>query len=482
MSSYSERELLEWFNHAPSSSDLNLRYPFLFILLPSILMKVFHLDVIEVYRVFSIFVSFLLFYCLHLFYNNFLRSHKKAFLCIGVFLLSSGFNYLKWIVKFFEDPSILNTNHLFQYHPSVASTFMYSLFPSRSLCGGLIFSTLAILCLERISNKKYFAFSCLLSLCSFFTYPHSLILIFLYSVCSLFKKKNIKEWVVFGMINTAFVSAYSFLYLSHPDIIITIDFSPLWFVSGLSLSEGSIYIVREFGIFYFLIAFILIKNRTLGTLDIIGLATLTLYAFFIMQPNPYDNARILILSKLCFSVSLVNFLIEKSKKKMLVILLSVLLFADPIINYIETIVPNRVSYPFLTRSDYELSAFIKSNTLLDDVFLTDSRRNNPISLLAGRGKFLGNRHYLWSLGYNYTIKEKVVNEIYEGGDGVLRIAKDHGIDYIVFSKYELLAPEMVKKFGHQDNFETRPRRMNIEFYKNNFNTFYESERYLIFKL
>ena len=134
------------------------------------------------------------------------------------------------------------------------------------------------------------------------------------------------------------------------------------------------------------------------------------------------------------------------------------------------------NYLMWSRSDIIFSEWIRENTPQESIFLTSTHFLNPIVTLAGRQVILGYEGWLWSHGLDWTLIQKIRNDVIEMFRGNYTIMKKYNVSYIVITRYE-------NSFAIDNNFV-----INIDSFNrsNMFEKIYDEtingNRYIVFKV
>eukprot|EP00004_Rigifila_ramosa_P024440 TRINITY_DN7084_c0_g1_i2.p1 TRINITY_DN7084_c0_g1~~TRINITY_DN7084_c0_g1_i2.p1 ORF type:complete len:789 (-),score=176.95 TRINITY_DN7084_c0_g1_i2:27-2393(-) len=86
-------------------------------------------------------------------------------------------------------------------------------------------------------------------------------------------------------------------------------------------------------------------------------------------------------------------------------------------------------------ADQSLAAWTMQNTPPSAVFLVDQRYNHPVTSLAGRVAFLGDRQYLWERALPHHKETLLAHHIYGGHVNTTNLIAENGIDYVFAPKY-----------------------------------------------
>lgn len=114
--------------------------------------------------------------------------------------------------------------------------------------------------------------------------------------------------------------------------------------------------------------------------------------------------------------------------------------------------------------DIQFADFLKKNTNKEALFLTSDKHNNPVNSLAGRKVFLGFKGWLWTHGIDYSERDRITSEIYQGTTNAKTLLNQNKINYVVLEK---------------DKYQ--PLSINETFFRKNFPLVYQSNNYLLFK-
>ncbi|MCC7543571.1 hypothetical protein IT415_02585 [bacterium] len=88
--------------------------------------------------------------------------------------------------------------------------------------------------------------------------------------------------------------------------------------------------------------------------------------------------------------------------------------------------------------DITVANYVRENTEPDDLFLTPSRHNMPVTAIAGRKTLLGYEGWLWTYNIDYSHTKEVTQKIWRGDPAAQNLLKDYGVDYIAISEDQAL--------------------------------------------
>ncbi len=493
ITSFKERSFWEWIETSPIHAYQKLRYFFLFPLIPSFIAKNLSIDSITMLQLFAIVINFVMLFSLYYLFKHLLKSGKKSFVAITLFFMAGGFNWIKWFVEFSGNYERIFTNHLYQYHPTIASTLIYAVMPSRSFCGGLSIAALLILYLDKFFSIKSRWINIvgvtIPSVLLVFIYPQSLLLVFfcaLYMLVRDYKlNRPIAHWIWYGGLTTTLSFLWLWYYFRNEELLFGMQFNPFWFFKGKSFIDGVIFLIREFGIFYILAAWSSFKLRLWNYSIFAGIILFAFYCLAILQPNEYDNSRILLHAKLVFCIPVTLYLAKlwtsgKANRVICCILFFLLCF-EPVINMVEILIPGRLTYPYLTKNDYAIANSFKRISAPNDIVLTPERRNNWVSLLAGRKIFMGGRQHVFSMGFPWEQMNRDAAAIYSGEKNAIGLLKKYQIRFVVFEKKPFYTPLMKQKFSNHLRYNISHQK-NREFFEHNFKMILENSSYEIFQI
>lgn len=226
--------------------------------------------------------------------------------------------------------------------------------------------------------------------------------------------------------------------------------------------------IKNLGVhFFFLIFGFFFAKKNLKYLFWAFFPLFILVNFFLFQPNPWDNTKLLIWFYLVMVIIIslgLSKIWQKWKKKSIFLLIPILLLLTSI-GGISVIRETTLLSNLFDKNSVDLAKYIKSNTDKNSLFLTSNDHNHPVSCLGGRKILLGFRGWLWSYGLDITDRLVDVLTINQGHPKSLKLIEEYNIDYIVLDRY---------KMGEW--------KMNEEFFKENFQIFYQNPRYLVFQV
>ncbi len=163
----------------------------------------------------------------------------------------------------------------------------------------------------------------------------------------------------------------------------------------------------------------------------------------VLQPNVYDNNKIIFLAYALICVVCADFCVNvyhKIKGKSIFLSRALAVLTVFIFTISATLTMGReylASYLLYDKPRVELAEFVKSSTSVTSTFLTGDRHNNEISSLTGRYLVCGSPTFLHFHGLNYFGTAQEVKLMYEQPAEYTHLFEQHNTDYILISKYEL---------------------------------------------
>lgn len=151
------------------------------------------------------------------------------------------------------------------------------------------------------------------------------------------------------------------------------------------------------------------------------------------QPWEWDNIKLIAWSLLFLSVCASSFYMWLFKRNVLLKSAAVFLFIVSILSGAYAIrIPISGSYILYDSDDVDLANWVKVNTKRDDVLLTNTIHNDPVSGLAGRSIYIGYPGYLWVHGIQYSRREEQDKQVLSGDFSQIKNL-EVPISYIVFT-------------------------------------------------
>mgnify|MGYP003985791039 FL=1 len=181
---------------------------------------------------------------------------------------------------------------------------------------------------------------------------------------------------------------------------------------------------------------------------------------WIFQPWEWDNSKVLthwyLMACVLGAVTVTSGL--KSKQILVKVLVSVGLVLSIWSGFLDTIRLTQyqnLRLRFFDNKELVLAEWVKKNTRRDSRFLTADNHDHWVPVLTGRKIVLGFKGWLWTYGLDYSIQEQAVGKMFEGGDQAKEWMRKYEVDYVVVGRLE------------------RERKINEEFFEDNFELVYE---------
>ena len=292
---------------------------------------------------------------------------------------------------------------------------------------------------------------------------------------SIFKNKNWKGWILFGLVS-ALVAVPSLLFLNQGMHFIGQNTGGMFFkpqfgwmtcehASGAWFgclpkigtdSNAFIFWSKNFGISFWLWSVFLILSIFGGKkllrhlnenlydfLEWILVPSFLIFALsnlFIFQPWEFDNNKVFfnwwVLSSFV-SAGLLYYLVAVLTKIRLkyfaIMFAAAAIFLGTFAGILD--VQARIfnfkknHFGYYNDAQFKLAKWIKDNTAPNSVFLVGTSPTTPPAMLAGRQLYLGYTGWLWTQGINYLPREKNIKEILH--DKNLKLACSERIDYML---------------------------------------------------
>jgi len=157
----------------------------------------------------------------------------------------------------------------------------------------------------------------------------------------------------------------------------------------------------------------------------------------------------------------------KRKNKLVKLGVGVLLVFSLLSGFLDTMRLTQyenIRLRFFETQELKLAWWVKNNTERETRFLTADNHDHWVPVLTGRKVVLGFKGWLWTYGIDYSSQEKAVNQMFAGGEKARQLLLENGVDYVVIGPKE------------------RAKKINEEFYEDNFEMVYQLGETKIFKV
>lgn len=225
------------------------------------------------------------------------------------------------------------------------------------------------------------------------------------------------------------------------------------------------FYIKNLGILAFLIAISVYKApKSLLKNYLPFLVIFVITNIYIFQPHDFDNMKIM-LYWLAVSLILVSYYIESlwNKRTIFKVMMPIIIFFTIITGILSLIHESYDIHKLYDKEGISLAEKAKNISGPNEVFLTSTKHNHPITSLSSRQIVMGYRGWLLTWGYNYKERERDVTEIYKGSIKTPSLIKKYDISYIVIGPSEKAL------------FEA-----NTEYFERNYKLIIEENEYKIF--
>lgn len=478
---FANKPISEWFLFHPLFSGGKLTYAFLTNAISGILMKMgFSLVGAMIWP--SIIFVLLLFLGMYFLFFKILNSRKKSLLAIYIFLTSSGPGFFTFIKEFLANPKLsmiafppIDYSRLIQYNWLAGNIPVAMMVPQRSFLLGLTIGVWSLLLFliafkqnpiikkSKLNQKKLYVLAGLLAGILPIAHMHSFIALVIISgtICiskiNIFNLKRFDKNLLFfivpaGILSTILYSSFINGGIENPNFMqISIGWSSeknlflwlkmwweLWGIT-IPLAIYSLYSLYKNNktkdspkYFYGFFAIFIIAN------------------IIVFQPIFWDNTKLFAWVYLGFSLLASNVIVnlwrtkgwrtkitEKLFKKIIAVCLIVLMSATGVLELIRLNRFDKNTFMLNKKEEIEFAEYIRDNTDTDDVFLTATTHNHPITVWGSRSIVLGYTGWAHNFGFNYYQREQDIKLFYENPKEYLFLLREYDIDYIYIGKPEL---------------------------------------------
>lgn len=173
------------------------------------------------------------------------------------------------------------------------------------------------------------------------------------------------------------------------------------------------------------------------------LAFVLLFAFcqvVVVSPHDYDNIKLLYYWYGASCILIAAWLRDLAGRRGQPFLAAVLFLASTASGILAVQRESLVYWRVFSREDMESAAWVRDHTDPRALFLTAPIHNQPVACLAGRPILQGFAGWLWTHGYEYEKRQRVIRDIYAGDPAARALIGAYGIDYIYVSEVERSLP------------------------------------------
>lgn len=430
----------------------------------------------------SIIFVLLLLVGMYFLFFKILNSRKKSVLAIYIFLTSAGPGFINFIKDFLTDPKLsmlsfppIDYSRLTQYNWLAGNIPVAMMVPQRSFLLGLTigvwslllflvaFKQKPILKKSKINQKKLYVLAGLLAGVLPIAHMHSFIALVVISGTICISKTNIfnlkkfdKNLLYFivpaGILSTILYLSFVYGGIENPDFMkIAIGWSSeknlflwlkmWWEVWGITIPVAiySLYFLYKNN-----------KSRNSSKYFFGFFVLFTIANIIVFQPIFWDNTKLFAWVYLGFSLLASNVIVDLWKdngwrtkkikiifKKVAAVCLIILMSATGVLELIRLNRFDKNTYMLNSKEDIEFAQYIRDNTKTDDVFLTVTTHNHPITVWGSRSIVLGYTGWALNFGFNYYQREQDIKTIYEAPEASMFLLKEYDVDYIYIGRPEL---------------------------------------------
>lgn len=196
-------------------------------------------------------------------------------------------------------------------------------------------------------------------------------------------------------------------------------------------------------------------------LSLLGILALTLSIRF--QPNPYDNIKLLLVALLSASL-LAGMVADKwwPKRSWLVVALILLGSLSGALSITREFFQN-----YLFVANQELLDLQRIQVLLppDSVIAAAPYHHFFLNTIGGYTVYLGYPGWLWTHGVDYSDREQILRDVYQGDADAIHKLLQSGVDYLVLSHQEKLVYQINPLWYQQPAVISLPNIVIVDVWK-----------------
>jgi hypothetical protein len=447
-----------------------IRYHYLFYLLVGLLEKI-GLNIALSLNLLSALGFGLLLFLIYKLSFLFFKKHSVGILAIVLFLFNGSLSFL----EFFKKNSFLNVlkaQDFASFGPwdgkSVSAFWNLNIYTNQRHLGFsyALFLLLIYLLIKNKLNKKYYLWILLGFILFPFLHQAVFIMLVLFSFgWGFLYRKKLSKLIIFYLISSL-LSLFIFK-LFGPKGTNEIT----WQLGFLAKNQDFLVILKywfnNLGLYLFLAPALILKSKgnyqkfLLITYGYFVLANLFKFSVEMAAAHKFINIFILGLN-IGVANLLIKFFRKNIYKKVLVLLVFILLTFSGFVDFWPILNDRKV----LIKDKTNITYWIKENTDIKDIFLTNTYLYNPASL-AGRKLYLDYGYFTWSIGYDTREKRKLLSYYFSSKPNLRRLCSylnQNNLDFILLSPkfsdlenininksfiYKSLEPEFISQQGYR---------------------------------
>ncbi len=409
--------------------------------------------------------SILMIISLYFFYRKLTGRKSVALLGTLLFFLNGGLGFYYFfrdvvfnrkLQDFITGPGIFpDYSHLFGENIQWCNFLSRILIPERSVLLGIPMG-IAILYILFLKEKKdgkpidwWFIFGAVLTGLLPLSHTHTFIvfglLIPFLAVFELSRNNWIdwlKRWSVFGAITLVVAAPQLKLIFFHLNASSTFFKYHLGWMSGPGILEFIIFWWKNTGVLIPLLIlslFFVRNHKMMSRLVWFSFFIFVIVNLFIFQPFNWDNVKFLFWFAV-FAYGAIAFVLVRlwqSKALIRKILAAILVASLTLSSLLSIYREMNLSYQLFSNEDVDLGLWVRENTPLDSLFLTEFTHRSFVSNLGGRKILMGYQGSLWVHGIKYEDRERDIKDIYLGTADAKNLLYKYKVDYIVIGPGEI---------------------------------------------
>jgi hypothetical protein len=481
-------DISNWVDTHPLFINTKFTYPFLTNLVSGLLIRS-GVDRVGAFVLPTIITTLILLWLMYEFYFRQLKSYKKAFTAIFVFMTSGGLGFIWFFKDLFGSSNIWETlkfppDQYTQLEEGTVywlNTITGQLIPQRAFLLGLTIGLFVLIVLFKIIKKEtntkrdylYLALLGIVTSLLVLAHMHSFMVVFV--VCCMGFIINWKKWklfVVYG-IGTG-VPALYFYWLLYAGAISSNFFTwhPGWLANPDSKDMNFIYFwFINWGIFLPIAIWWGIHKKYWRNEYFLSAAGIFIVCnLFLLQPFDWDNSKLLAWVYLFWTIPVVDFIAFLWNKKLLMfrflgIVIIVVLSLAGILDIYRITHTDRLKYQMYSNEDIQLASEFVATSDPKSVVLTSDKHNHWVSNLTGRQVLLGYRGWMWTYGIDDSQVYNDILDMYSGGVRAEELLQSYKVDYVVI--------------GYSERFDYAA---NESFFSQNFELILSNSEYNVYKV